>query len=198
MRGARSQTVARYLEIANDCGLLVATLAIGEYSEEADPDAGRRHRRRTDVGTWLNRAKYHGGTYSADEALAELSKRMIEIARIHPACAGVSAVVATPGSDPSVPSFSETLAGDIGLGLGLELVQVRSRLGRRRSAKERQVNRAGDYVVDTGLAERRVLVVDDVFATGATLLAVAQAALAAGAADCVGLVAAQRLPRQEY
>src|SRR5580700_3140374 len=49
MRGARSQTVARYLEIANDCGLLVATLAIGEYSEEADPDAGRRHRRRTDV-----------------------------------------------------------------------------------------------------------------------------------------------------
>jgi len=184
--------MADYLEIPNDCGLLVATLAIGVYSDEADPDAGRRHRRHTDVGTWLNRAKYHGGTYSADEALAELSRRMIEIARIHPACTGVSAVVATPGSDPSCPSFSERLAEDIAFGLELQLVRVRSRLGRRRSAKERRVNRVGDYVVDGNVAHQRVLVVDDVFATGATLLAVAQ-----GAAECVGLVAAQRLPPQQ-
>jgi predicted amidophosphoribosyltransferase len=185
---------AEYLEIPNECGVLVATLSVGVYSDEADPEAGRRHRRHTDVGTWLNRAKYHGGTYSADEALAELSGRMIAIAQTHPACADASAVVATPGSDPSCESFSEVLAQDVALGLGLELVPVRSRLGRRRSAKERTVNRTGDYVVEADLSLRRVLVIDDVFATGATLAAVAQAALAAGAEQCVGLVAARRLP----
>jgi predicted amidophosphoribosyltransferase len=186
---------ADVVEIANDCGVLVATLAVGAYSEEADPEAGRRHRRHTDVGTLLNRAKYHAGTYSADEALAELSRRMIAIAESHPACRGASAVVAAPGSDPSDRSFSEQLAQDIAIGLGLPLVMVRSRLGRRRAAKERPVNRAGDYVIDQDLLGRRVLVVDDVFSTGTTLAAVAQAALAAGAEQCVGLVAAQRLPR---
>ena len=183
-----------FIEIPNDCGVLAATLAAGAYSDEADPDAGRRHRRWTAVGALLNAAKYHPGSLTADDALAELSRRMINIAQSHVACARVTTVVAAPGSDPTGPSFSERLAEDVALGLGLPVIGVRSRLGRRRSAKERPAKRAGDYDIDDDLRGQRVLVVDDVFATGTTLSAVAQAALEAGAERCVGLVAAWRLP----
>jgi len=185
---------ADFIEIPNECGVLTATLAIGNYSEEADPEAGSRHRRRTNVGALLNAAKYHAGTLTSDDALATLSSRLIRAAQIHPAFAGAAAVIATPGSDTSVESFSERLAKDVSLGLELPLVGVRSRFGRRRSAKDKHAKRAGDYTIDTDLSGMRVVVVDDVFDTGTTLSAVAQAALQAGADECVGLVAARRLP----
>lgn len=183
---------ADYLEIPGNGGTLLCTLAIGTYSDEADPEAGRRHRSHTDVGDRLNRAKYHSGTRSAEDAFAQLVGRMVEIARANPACAGASAVIATPGSDPTKESFSETLARDVALGLALPLVGARSRLGRRRSAKEKASKRAGDYAIDAELGGR-VLIVDDVFSTGTTLSAVAQAALEAGASECIGLVAAVKL-----
>jgi len=185
---------AGFIEIENDCGVLIATLAAGNYSDEADPEAGRLHRRRTNVGALLNAAKYHGDTLSSDDALAELSSRLIAAAQMHPSCAGAAAVVATPGSNTSVESFSERLAQDVAFGLGLPLVQARSRLGRRSAAKEKHAKRSGDYSIDSDLSGKRVLVVDDVFDTGGTLAAVAQAALEAGAEACVGLVAARRLP----
>jgi predicted amidophosphoribosyltransferase len=185
----------RWIEIPNDCGVLAATLAVGVYSDEADPEAGRLHRRHTDVGAWLNEAKYHADRRSADDALAELSSRMIAIAQGHAACRDLTVVVAAPGSDPSRESFSQRLSGDVAHGLGLHLVKARSRLGRRRAAKARVGNRSGDYVVDEDLSGHRALVVDDVFASGATIAAVAQASLQAGAERCVGLVAAYRLPR---
>lgn len=181
------------LEIPGEGGPLRVILAIEAYSDEADPDAGRRHRSRTDVGVLLNRAKYHPGTLSADDAFAALVAQMTAIAQVHPACACASTVIATPGSDRSTEGFSEKLARDIGVGLSLPVVSVRSRIAGRRSAKEKKSNRAGDYVLE-GQVRERVLVVDDVFESGTTLVAVAQAALEAGARECVGLVAARKLP----
>jgi predicted amidophosphoribosyltransferase len=183
-----------FIEIENDCGVLIATLAAGNYSDAADPDAGWTHRRRTNVGAQLNAAKYHAGTLSAEDAFAELSARLIAAAQTHPSCAGAAAVIATPGSDTRIESFSERLAADVAFGLGLPLVRARSRLGRRSAAKEKHAKRSGDYSIDADLSGKRVLVVDDVFYTGRTLAAVAQAALEAGAEACVGLVAARRLP----
>jgi phosphoribosylpyrophosphate synthetase len=185
---------AGFIEIHNDSGVLLTLLAAGNYSDEADPDAGRPHRRRTNVGTQLNAAKYHPGTLSSDDAFAELSARLIAAANKHPSCAGAAAVIATPGRDTSVESFSERLAQDVAFGLGLPLVRARSRFGRRSAAKEKHAKRSGDYSIDADLSGKRVLVVDDVFYTGRTLAAVAQAALEAGAEACVGLVAARRFP----
>jgi len=181
------------MRITGSGGPLLVTLAIDAYSEEADPEAGRRHRRHSDVGDRLNLAKYHSDTRSADDAFAELVGQMITIAQSEDECAGASAVIATPGSDAATQGLSEKLAHDIALELSLPLVSVRSRLSGRRSAKKKASNRTGDYELVSQVSGR-VLVVDDVFSTGATLVAVAQAALEAGAAECVGLVAARKLP----
>lgn len=182
------------VEVEVTSHLLDAILAIGVYSDEADPEAGKRHRRRTDVGARLNQAKYGAGAHTADEAFAALSEGLILIASAHPACAGATAVVATPGSDMGGESFSERLARDVALGLDVKLVTVQSRFAKRTAAKQRQTQRSGDYKIAADLAGDHVLVVDDVVATGSTLGAVAQAARSAGATTCVGLVAAWKLP----
>jgi len=56
------------------------------------------------------------------------------------------------------------------------------------NAQERQVNVADAFRADAGLvAGRRLLILDDVRTTGATLSACAQAARAAGSAGLYGL-----------
>ena len=95
---------------------------------------------------------------------------------------------------------SALLAGELAAQMGLRLAeswlsrarQTQSQVGL--SAAERQQNVADAFLADTNLAGKRLLLIDDLFTTGATLSACAQALQQAGAAAVYGLVLSTPAP----
>jgi ComF family protein len=91
---------------------------------------------------------------------------------------------------------SELLAAALCMAVGLALEPdwlARSRETLQQvglDAAQRQANVAGAFVAAPAVAGRTLLVIDDVFTTGATLRACADAALAQGAAAVYGLTLA--------
>lgn len=95
---------------------------------------------------------------------------------------------------------SALLAGGLAGGTGLELREAwlrRERLTRSQvglNAAERQQNVADAFQADPAVQGKRLLLVDDVFTTGATLSACAQALRKAGAGAVYGLVLSTPAP----
>lgn len=95
---------------------------------------------------------------------------------------------------------SALLAGGLAKGTGLDLCEAwlrRERLTRSQvglNAVERQQNVADAFRADPVVQGKRLLLVDDVFTTGATLSACAQALREAGAAAVYGLVLSTPAP----
>jgi hypothetical protein len=179
------------IEHAGDGALLTAIVALGTYSYEADPELGhRRHRSRTLIGTLMNQAKYHPESPRNQEAARDtLSGILLGALLDEPLVADVHAVVAVPGSETD---FSDLIAADLRHGLDVPVYVGRSRVHGGRAAKNHTVKR--DYVVDESLGGLDVVIFDDVYKTGSSLRAMAQAAVHAGARSCAGLVIARRLP----
>jgi phosphoribosylpyrophosphate synthetase len=179
------------VEEGGEDALLKAVIALGRYSHEADPELGhRRHRSHTEVGTLLNQAKYHPESPRNEEAArSTLHDALIDVLCGHPLLNAAGAVVAVPGG---ARDFSNCIAADLRLGLGIPVYVGRARVHGGRAAKNHSVKR--DYIVDESLDGTHVVIFDDVYDTGGSLRSMAQAALRAGAKSCSGLVIAQRMP----
>ena len=91
---------------------------------------------------------------------------------------------------------SELLACEIGRQLGMQVVPALDRVEQRRPqtglpAKERKKNLVGCMKADSVVSGRKILLIDDVFTTGATACEAARALYEAGASS-VGMFAAAR------
>jgi predicted amidophosphoribosyltransferase len=183
MHDLRSKPI--YLEGPCATGPLSVAVALTQYSEPPDTEAGRHRFSRTQIGTVLHDAKYGLLREHAREAAqATLTGLLIAAVNADEHLRGAAAIVAVPGS---THDFAQVLADDVGIGLGLPVVVARRRSVGGHPAKWRTAKR--DYEVPDRL-DGPVLVIDDFFRSGTTMRAVAFAALQAGATDCRGLVVA--------
>ena len=127
---------------------------------------------RTEVGELAYRFKY-GGEVSLAEELAD---RLLELTRHHPALARVDVVLPVPSSQPRatepVPLLAAALAQRLGVPVQTDwLVKTRETRPQKemRTLIQKRRNVAGAFAVRGPVRGRRVLVVDDLYDSGATL-----------------------------
>lgn len=118
------------------------------------------------------------------------------------------AIVPVPPREhrPGLPGMPRLLARRLGMVLGLPVLEVLHttrtiRPQKQLSREERLLNTRDAYACGAGtdLAGKRILLVDDVITTGATVSACGMALLKAGAADvfAAGVAAAEELPKEK-
>jgi hypothetical protein len=172
---------------------LEVVIALGAYTRRDDSGLHPR-RRRTDIGTLVNQAKYWRASPGTQErARDELGLMLVAAASEVPELVRATAVVAVPGHDAGVESFSQRLGRDIAQARGLPLVHVEAATDWRQPVKTGLVDLAGFYEIRTDLTGHFALIVDDVFDSGSSLATLSRAAMSAGAMSCLGLVAARRV-----
>ena len=150
-----------------------------------------------DVRTLVHAFKYEGRTTLAEP----LTRALVGCYREHGLAADVVVPVPLKGRRRRQRGFNQALllARGLGRAAGLPVAEALVRVrfprpqARATSAAERRRNVAGAFaVVDaTAVNGRRVLVVDDIATTGATLDACARALLDAGAAEVLALTLAR-------
>lgn len=152
------------------------------------------------AGQAVRRLKYHQERYLA-EPLAAL---LVEVLRARPLAVDALVPVPLDRSRARERGYNQSalLAAPVGLALALPVLSsalLRTRATRSQvglSARARRANVRGAFACAESevVAGRRLLLVDDVMTTGATLEACAEALVAAGAVGVYGLVVARDLP----
>ncbi len=146
-------------------------------------------------GMAVRRAKYHMDL----DAELWMQAELIQFARRHPVLRNVDAVAATPRRDESEVKLGERLASTVATGLGVDLVRPRmvrpteEQKGPPESASETEMIERirGSMIVDDTLANKRVLIVDDVLGSGGTMREIGRTLRAAGASSVLGLSVAK-------
>lgn len=143
---------------------------------------------RSEVGGLAYRLKYEGDA----TALTPLVERIFALIQEHPELAEIDAILAVPPSSPR--AFDPVAALATGLSQRLRLptwpglIKTRPTAPQKelRSLAQKRANVAGAFAARGPVRGRRVLVVDDLYDSGATLTEVTQVLLKAGAAQvCV-------------
>jgi hypothetical protein len=170
-------------------------IAMDWYKIPAD-DIDPRDWRNTLDGYLVQTGKYWKSSPEAMAAAGRmLARRMAAVARRHPILAEADVVVPAPGHDRSYVSFGDRLGASVANSLGVTLIKVATRHDFRPPMKELQTGEhralTREFSLAQDLAGAVVLIVDDVLHTGATMSAVASAAMQAGATRTCGLVAAR-------
>jgi len=140
---------------------------------------------RTETGELAYRYKYNG-----ERALLEpLTDRLVALVGEHPELAAVDAILPVPSSearpfDP-VPALAEALGQRLGRPVWPDaLVKTRQTLRQKelRTLAQKRANVAGAFAVRRNVRGQRLLVLDDLYDSGATLEEVSRVLRAAGAA----------------
>jgi hypothetical protein len=155
----------------------------------------------TEVGELVTRGKYW---YKADperqrEVGRKLVASMLAVIRRHPVLRRVDLVLDVPGHDATRVSFGSRVADAISRDLHVGLSRVQCTDIFRPEAKamsiyERRQRVAGRFCC-ADLPDRAVMIIDDVYSSGATMSEVARAARAAGAAFVYGFAAVRTMRR---
>jgi predicted amidophosphoribosyltransferase len=143
------------------------------------------------VGSLIHRGKYRG----SPDALEGLSSRLADAASQHALFQATDVVLSVPGHDSSKQSFGEGLAYEVAKKIGVPLLITKCSESLRAEAKAGlETEELADlFTVDPSAHNQVVLIIDDVYRSGATMSAVARAAARAGARGRLGLVGARTL-----
>jgi hypothetical protein len=168
---------------------LEPAIALAMYQDaasSADPALWTK----TAVGQLFHAAKYLGDT----TALADLANELASFLSAHPDYTGDGPLVAVPSHSPS--RFSERLVAQLGKLSGRPVTSAREVDGSGLPVKGMTLEERGTqrFAVDSAAVRgRRVVVVDDMAHTGASLASVGAAAIEAGANHVSGLVAVRTM-----
>lgn len=137
----------------------------------------------------------HDGKYRGIRSQATaLCDRLADIVTGHPIYRECT-ILTVPGSSPT-HRFSETLAASVANRTGQSLITTKARTRERPEAKSgATINLRGEFIVNEGAAGRRLLMIDDLYHSGGTMEAIADAARKVGALEVHGLVGARTMRR---
>jgi adenine/guanine phosphoribosyltransferase-like PRPP-binding protein len=147
----------------------------------------------TPTGELIYRSKYYSPSIERRAARRELVAKYVEILKDHPLYRECAQIVTIPGHKADGNSFGEQLAAVVAEKSQRELVVTQTPGGPRPQAKEgpSQVT-ASHFAIPEKLAGD-VVIIDDVYRSGTTMSAVAQAAKIAGAKRTLGLAAVRTM-----
>lgn len=150
---------------------------------------------RTKLGELLNRAKPYGPGDGDRKAAAVLAERLASFIEDHPAYARAEAIVPVPPSNPDKPYdlptyLAEQLCGRLGKTDGRAWVRkVRATYQQKEihTSQEKVENVEGAFKATRDVVGRSIIVLDDLYQSGATINEVGRTLRAAGAGMVLGL-----------
>ena len=169
-----------------DCALAL------DWYKIPDPEIDSNHWANTPAGELIHRGKYYSLGPKRRAARRELVDNLADVVQVHPLYARAGTVVSVPGHNADGKGFGEQLAGEIANATGKAFAATESPGGPRPQAKEGGATDEVYFQMPTVLTGE-VIVVDDVWRSGGSMMAVAQAARLAGAARVFGLVAVRTM-----
>lgn len=152
----------------------------------------------TDLADHVHRAKHLYGPLGDVENLKQAGGAVVdELAEFvgqHPLLKGVDAIAAPPGHDPSVLSFGSRVAAGVAQRRNIPLVRCTAPQERRAPARslafaDRSAALGGQFRCPDDVSGQNILIVDDVYASGATVEETARALRAAGASHVMSVAA---------
>jgi adenine/guanine phosphoribosyltransferase-like PRPP-binding protein len=156
----------------------------------------------TDLASLVNRGKSLVNTPSARNELKDVGTavvgEIVEFIDAHPLLSDVDAIVAVPGHDARVLSFGSSVAFAVARDRSVNLIRCVGTQDYHAPVKHMQLeHRAcalhGQFRCPDDVSGLRVLIVDDVYSSGATAEETARAVRAAGATGVASLAAVRTL-----
>ena len=152
----------------------------------------------TDLADLVHRGKHVytplGDVENLREAGGAVADEIAEVLGHHPLLRNADAIAAPPGHDSKVPGFGARLAAGVAKRRDTPLVRCTSRQELRAQARslafpDRAPALAGQFHCADDVSGQHIVIVDDVYASGATAEETARALRAAGASRVVSIAA---------
>lgn len=154
----------------------------------------------TPNGRLVNRGKYWYKNNREEQSKVglQLAQNMSGVFPRHSALDRATVVLDVPGHDSERLSFGSRLAATVANATGKTMVKVRSKSKFRPEAKnliapERAEIFRDEFFITDDIRGRRIVIIDDVYKSGTSMGAVADAARDAGALTVVGFAAVRTL-----
>jgi adenine/guanine phosphoribosyltransferase-like PRPP-binding protein len=172
----------------------VDSAVVLDWYKVPDDEVDPMHWLNTAAGDLLSKGKYiQSATTTRLNARRELVKKMVDVFERHPLYGNTPAIVTVPGHKADESSFGERLAATVAKRLGKSVIETISRNGPRPERKAGAVEDLTNAFVMPQALSGDVVILDDVYSSGATMNAVALAARTAGAQRVFGIAAVKTM-----